>query len=98
MRLGANNTIPGLGMAHTILAIPFVVVTVSSGLQQYDSNQELAARNLGASRWTTFRTITLPQIRGSIVAGGLFAFITSCDEVGIACSSRAGRARHRRSA
>ena len=41
VRLGVVNTIPGLVMAHTILAIPFVVVTVSSGLQQYDFNQEL---------------------------------------------------------
>ncbi|MGY6634585.1 MAG: ABC transporter permease [Alkalilacustris sp.] len=84
VRLGVVNTIPGLVLAHSILAIPFVVVTVSSGLQQYDLNQERAARNLGASRFTAFRTITLPQIRGSIVAGGLFAFITSFDEVVIA--------------
>lgn len=84
VQLGIVNTITGLVLAHSILAIPFVVVTVSSGLQQYDLNQELAARSLGASRLTAFRTVTLPQIRGSIVAGSLFAFITSLDEVVIA--------------
>jgi len=84
VRLDMVNTILGLVLAHSILAVPFVVVTVSSGLQQYDLNQELAARNLGASRFTAFRTVTLPQIRGSVVAGSLFAFITSFDEVVIA--------------
>lgn len=84
VKLDMVNTITGLVLAHTILAIPFVVVTVSSGLQQYDLNQERAARSLGASRLTAFRTVTLPQIKGSIVAGSLFAFITSLDEVVIA--------------
>jgi putative spermidine/putrescine transport system permease protein len=84
VRLDILNTIHGLVLAHSILAVPFVVVTVSSGLQQYDLNQELAARSLGASRLTAVRTVTLPQIRGSIVAGALFAFITSLDEVVIA--------------
>jgi putative spermidine/putrescine transport system permease protein len=71
-------------LAHSALAIPFVVVTVSSGLKQYDMNQERVARSLGASRLTAFRTVTLPQIRNSIYAGALFAFITSLDEVVIA--------------
>ncbi|MFC7705528.1 ABC transporter permease [Plastorhodobacter daqingensis] len=84
VQLNMVNTITGLVLAHTILAMPFVVVTVSSGLQQYDLNQERAARSMGASRFTAFRTVTLPQIRGSIVAGALFAFITSLDEVVIA--------------
>lgn len=84
VKLGIVNTVLGLVLAHSILAIPFVVVTVSSGLQQYDLDQERAARSLGASRFTAFRTITFPQIRGSVVAGALFAFITSLDEVVIA--------------
>lgn len=81
VRLEIVNTILGLVLAHTILAIPFVIVTVTSGLQQYDLNQERAARSLGASRWEALRTVTLPQIKSSIIAGGLFAFITSLDEV-----------------
>lgn len=84
VRLNIVNTIVGLVLAHSILAIPFVVVTVTSGLRQYDMNQERAARSLGASRLTAFRTVTIPQIKGSIVAGSLFAFITSLDEVVIA--------------
>lgn len=84
VRLNLVNTMAGLVLAHAALAIPFVVVTVSSGLKQYDMNQERVARSLGANRWTAFRTVTLPQLKSSILAGALFAFITSLDEVVIA--------------
>lgn len=84
VRLDLVNTLMGLVLAHTALAIPFVVVTVASGLKQYDMNQERVARSLGASRFTAFRTVTLPQLKSSIMAGALFAFITSLDEVVIA--------------
>ncbi len=83
-RLGLNYTIIGLVLAHTVLAIPFVLVTVTSGLKTYDMNQEMVARSLGASRLRAFLTITLPQIRFSVISGALFAFITSLDEVIVA--------------
>jgi putative spermidine/putrescine transport system permease protein len=47
-------------------------------------NQELVARSLGASRARAFVTITLPQIRFSVITGALLAFLTSLDEVIIA--------------
>lgn len=78
------NTVPGLVLAHTALALPFVVVTATAGLQQFDEALERAARSLGASRWTAFRTVTLPQLRGPVISGALFAFITSLDEVVVA--------------
>jgi putative spermidine/putrescine transport system permease protein len=78
--IGINNTITGLVLAHTVLAIPIVTITVLSGLKSYDMNQELVARSLGASRLRAFLAITMPQIRFSIVSGALFAFITSFDE------------------
>lgn len=83
-KLGLNNTILGLALAHTTLAIPFVLVTVTAGLRSYDMNQELVARSLGASRPVAFLTITLPQIRFSVMSGALLAFIASFDEVVIA--------------
>ena len=83
-RLGLNNTILGLVLAHTLMALPFVVITVAAGLKSYDMNQEMVARSLGASRLKAFLTVTLPQIRFSIISGGLFAFIVSLDEVVIA--------------
>jgi putative spermidine/putrescine transport system permease protein len=78
--LGINNTLTGLVLAHTVLAIPLVAITVLSGLKTYDMNQELVARSLGATRLRAFLSITVPQIRFSIVSGALFAFITSFDE------------------
>jgi len=83
-RVGLNNSVIGLALAHTTLAIPFVLVTVLAGLKGYDLNQEMVARSLGASRPWAFLTITLPQIRFSVISGALLAFITSFDEVVIA--------------
>lgn len=80
-RLGAVDTLLGIVLAHTVLALPFVVVTVMSGLESYDMSQEMVARSLGASRVVAFFLITLPQIRFSVISGALFAFITSLDEV-----------------
>ena len=83
-KLELNNTITGIVIAHSMLALPFVVVMVTAGLKSYDMNQERVARSLGASRLRAFMTVTLPQIRTSIISGALFAFITSLDEVVVA--------------
>jgi putative spermidine/putrescine transport system permease protein len=78
---GLLRTIPGLMLSHTMLTIPFVIVTARSGLKSFDMNQEKAARSLGASRLRAFVDVTLPQIRGSVIAGMIFAFIYALDEV-----------------
>lgn len=83
-RTGLNNSVTGLVLAHSVLAIPFVLIAVGNGLNGYDMNQEMAARSLGASRPWAFLTVTVPQIRLSIFSGALFAFIASFDEVVIA--------------
>ena len=74
----------GLVIAHTALAIPFVVVNVSATLEGFDERLEWAAMNLGANRWQTFFQVTLPIIRPGVFAGALFAFITSFDELIVA--------------
>jgi len=83
-RIGANNSVAGIVMAHAMLAVPFVLITTLSGLHGFDMTQERAAQSLGVSRLRAFLTVTAPQIRGSIVAGALFAFISSLDEVVVA--------------
>lgn len=83
-RLGLVNTVTGLVLADTLLAVPFVLVTVAAGLKSFDMNQEMVARSLGASRPIAFLTVTLPQIARSVVFGALFAFIVAFDEVVIA--------------
>lgn len=74
----------GLALAHTALALPFVVTNVSATLHGFDERLEYAAMNLGANRWQTFRRITLPIIRPGVFAGALFAFIVSFDELIVA--------------
>lgn len=84
VKLHLLNTILGLVLADTVLAIPLVLIVVSSGLKSYDMSQEMAARSLGASRLKAFILVTLPQIRFSVITGALLAFLTSFDEVVIA--------------
>src|SRR5262245_15288094 len=83
-QLGLNNTLTGIVLAHSVMAIPLVVITVASSLKSYDMNQEMVARSLGASRPRAFLTVTLPQIRIAVISGALLAFISSLDEVVIA--------------
>ncbi len=84
VKLGILYTLTGLVLAHTILALPLVLIVTGSALKSYDMNQELAARSIGAPRWKAFLTITLPQIRFAVVTSALLSFLTSFDEVVIA--------------
>jgi putative spermidine/putrescine transport system permease protein len=79
-----SGSVLGLVLAHTALALPFVVVNVSTSLQTMDRNLELAAANLGADPRRSFMHVTLPIILPGVVAGAIFAFITSWDEVVVA--------------
>lgn len=83
-KLGMVNTLTGLVLAHSILALPLVMVVVSAALKSYDMNQEMVARSLGASRVKAFFLVTLPQIRFAVVTAALLSFLTSFDEVIIA--------------
>src|SRR5690606_11870605 len=71
-------------LAHTVHAIPFVVIIVSAALRTFDQNYEYAAMSLGASRLGAIYRITLPQIRPSLISAAFFAFISSFDELIIA--------------
>lgn len=82
--LGIVDTNLGLVIGHTVLAVPYVVITVMAVLRTFDERQEHAAWSLGANKWKTFYYVTLPQIRAGILAGYLFAFITSFDDLTIA--------------
>jgi putative spermidine/putrescine transport system permease protein len=78
---GLIGTVTGLILAHTALALPFVVVTVSASVRTLDRRLEQAARGLGAAPLVAFRRITLPLIFPGVLSGALFAFVTSLDEV-----------------
>lgn len=90
-RVGLNNTVTGLVLAHTALAIPLVLIVVTAGLRSYDLNQEQVARSLGASPVRAFFLITLPQIRFSVITAALLSFLTSFDEVIVAIFVSGGK-------
>ena len=81
---GLSGTVPGLILAHTVLAFPFPFITVSTALTTVDRTLELAAAGLGANPWRAFRRVTLPLIRTGVITGAIFAFLTSWDEVVVA--------------
>ncbi len=71
------GTFYALVAGHVVIVIPWVVRLVSASLSGVDRTIEEAAQNLGANPWMTFWRITLPAIRPGVVAGALFAFVTS---------------------
>ncbi|MEP3326223.1 MAG: ABC transporter permease [Nitratireductor sp.] len=77
---GLASTVTGYVMAHSIIAMPFVVFTVAAALSSVDATLEDAAMSCGASRFDAFRLVTLPLILPNVLSGGLFAFILSFDE------------------
>ncbi|SDD26076.1 ABC transporter permease [Belnapia rosea] len=80
-RYGLVGSPLGLVLAHSCLAVPFVVTSVSASLAGLDPRLEQAALSLGATPLGTFRQVTLPLIRPGVLVGALFAFITSFDEL-----------------
>lgn len=83
-RVGLANSYAGLIIAHSVLATPFVLVTVTASLAGFDFTQVRAAASLGARPLRVFRQVTLPQIAPGVATGAIFAFITSWDEVVVA--------------
>ncbi len=81
VRIGIANSHIGVIFAHTVLSIPFVLVSVTGALAGIDRRVELAAESLGASPFTVFRRVTLPLSLPGIASGAVLAFATSLDEV-----------------
>ena len=69
-------------IAQTFVAMPFLVLTVEAALRQLDARHEDAARTLGASRWYTFRRVTLPAIRPALLAGAVLSWARALGEFG----------------
>ena len=80
-RLGMQGTYLGVVLAHAVLGIPFVIITVTATLVGFDKSLTRAAANMGAGPVRTFFKIQMPLILPGVISGGLFAFITSFDEV-----------------
>ncbi len=80
-RIGLQGTYMGVVLAHAALGIPFVIITVTATLVGFDNSLTRAAANMGASPVRTFFKVQMPLILPGVISGGLFAFITSFDEV-----------------
>jgi putative spermidine/putrescine transport system permease protein len=70
----------GLLIGHVVVCTPYVFLTVGAVLYNFDRSLEEAARSLGAGSATTFRRVTLPIIKGGVISGAVFSFITSFDQ------------------
>ena len=79
--VGLRGSFLALIIAHVVITVPYILRSVLASLSGLDTSVEEAARCLGADGWTTFRLVTLPLIRPGLVAGGLFAFVTSMENV-----------------
>jgi len=82
--LGLTGTNLGLIVGHTVLAIPFVVVTLAAGFTHFDWRLVDAARVMGASPLRRIVTVMIPLLMASISAAFLFAFLVSFDDLTIA--------------
>lgn len=80
-RFGLVGFKPWIAVAHTVVALPVVLVILQSALQTVDPNLERAAMVFGCTRWGVFRRVVLPLALPGVVSAALFSFLTSFDEV-----------------
>ena len=83
-QVGLVGSTVGLVLGHTVISVPFVVVTIMAVLKNYDTRLDQAAWSLGASKLRTLRHVTFPLILPGLIAAFLFAFVISLDELTIA--------------
>ncbi len=89
-RMGLVGTTTGLVIGHTVIALPFVFITILAVMKTYDRRLDLAAASLGASPLKTALRVTLPLIGTGLVSAFLFACIISLDELNVALFSSGG--------
>lgn len=81
---GLVNTMTGLIIADTMLGLPYVLIAVGADLRTFDATQEMVARSLGMNRFRSFMSVTLPQIKSSVISAAVFVFIQALDETVVA--------------
>ncbi|MFY0477956.1 ABC transporter permease subunit [Achromobacter marplatensis] len=89
-RVGLVGSTIGLILAHTVVAVPYVVITMMAVLRNHDTRLDLAAQSLGAGPWATLRFVTFPILGAGLMSSFLFAFATSFDELTIALFASGG--------
>ena len=89
-RIGLVGSSFGLMLAHTVVAVPYVVITMMAVLRNYDTRLDHAAYSMGARPLATLRRVTLPILSAGMLSSFLFAFATSFDELTIALFTTGG--------
>lgn len=89
-KIGLVGASLGLVLGHTVVAVPYVVITMMAVPRNYDTRLDLAAQSLGARPFTTLRGITFPILSAGMLSSFLFAFATSFDELTIALFTSGG--------
>ena len=89
-KVGLVGTSVGLAIGHTVIAVPYVVMTMMAVLRNYDTRLDLAAQSLGAKPWQVLRHVTFPILAAGLFSSLLFAFATSFDELTIALFASGG--------
>lgn len=89
-KIGLVGTDIGLVIGHTVLAIPYVVITLMAALKMYDFRLDQAAATLGANRGKVLRKIMLPILGPGIVSAFLMALVISFDELTVALFTTGG--------
>jgi putative spermidine/putrescine transport system permease protein len=78
-----TGTFFALFLGHVVVTIPYLVRASLAGIEGLDKRLEDAAVSLGATQWQVFYRVVVPAIRPSIVAGAIFAFLMSFDNVAV---------------
>jgi putative spermidine/putrescine transport system permease protein len=81
--IGWMGTFRSLVIGQVLIAFPYTLRTVSASMASLDVDLERISMSLGATPFKTFRDITLPLLRPGIIAGGVFAAVTSFGEVSV---------------
>jgi putative spermidine/putrescine transport system permease protein len=84
LKIGFNGTLLGFVIAHTIVALPLSIISISTALQGFDKSIEDAAILCGANPWEARWRVTLPAIRLGLFSAAIFSFLVSWDEVVVA--------------
>ena len=84
IQIHLTGTLAGIAIAHAVLGVPYVFLTVRAALTRLDMALVRSAMSLGAGTWSVLRWVYLPALRPALVSGALLAFVVSFDEVVIA--------------
>ena len=81
VQIGLYDSLIGLGLGHSLLVLPYIVVMATSAIKNISRQQEEAAMDLGAKPMVAFATVLLPQISTAMILAAALGFIVSFDQV-----------------